>query len=816
MNHLYGRDREIRRVSAFLDDAVDGGRGALLVEGPLGSGKSSVLVHAAALAEARGTEVVRCPATDLALRAGRRPGPYLYLIDDLDVCAPAALAALFAREAPALREAAGVLAALNPLRGAAHRQVLLDAFGNRLECLRLDPLGPAAVRKLAAELVGGVPGPALRERVGAAGGNPRLIVELVRGLGDTGETAADGTAGRRAGAAVPAGVRSVVRRMVEELSPETTQLVRAGALLGQVFSVPAVAALLRSSSLAVLSAVDEAVLAGILREQEDGLVFVHPVVREVVGDAIPPAVRKAILAESPHVSWDRVRPSGCRSGGPAASTDRQRQPRPSDADDEDGVVGAVRTLLSSGYPESAALLAGTAIDRSPTGTEERGLRGVVSDVAAMMHEAGPRPDDVPREPEEVLSELAAREGLDRAGAGRLRVAAACALSNLDWGAGDLSGALRWGRGAAEESDVAVPGGRRIRARLALAWKLTCLGEYYEAEWLIEQCREALAREPRTSPCPAPDIQLAALRLRTGHPGTAAELAAEALRKGLVYGNPSYTVSAAVVLAQARIQSGDVVAAGRVLDRHAGTAEDRCLAWPARRLWTVAVQRAACGDVDGAAAAIGPGGSGLGDLRGLMAAEPAAAAWIVRFARATGRENLARTAVRTAESLSSRNPGIRSTAAAAQHARSLFDGDGTGLARAAETHIEAWAASSARHDLGRLRTPGGPVGMPASMERLIDTRGEPGEEGPWTDAAPSADVPAEPGTPRSVLTMLGDTERAIAVLVADGLTNREVAKRVCLSPHTINYYLRRIYRTLGIRSRTELAAHVHSGARLRVS
>jgi transcriptional regulator of acetoin/glycerol metabolism/DNA-binding CsgD family transcriptional regulator len=51
--------------------------------------------------------------------------------------------------------------------------------------------------------------------------------------------------------------------------------------------------------------------------------------------------------------------------------------------------------------------------------------------------------------------------------------------------------------------------------------------------------------------------------------------------------------------------------------------------------------------------------------------------------------------------------------------------------------------------------------------------------------------------------LTDTERSVATLVARGLTNREVASRVYLSPHTVGYHLRAVYRKLDIGSRVEL-------------
>jgi DNA-binding CsgD family transcriptional regulator len=52
--------------------------------------------------------------------------------------------------------------------------------------------------------------------------------------------------------------------------------------------------------------------------------------------------------------------------------------------------------------------------------------------------------------------------------------------------------------------------------------------------------------------------------------------------------------------------------------------------------------------------------------------------------------------------------------------------------------------------------------------------------------------------------LTESERSVADFVADGLTNREAATRLFLSPHTVDAHLRHIYRKLGIGSRVELA------------
>jgi DNA-binding CsgD family transcriptional regulator len=56
---------------------------------------------------------------------------------------------------------------------------------------------------------------------------------------------------------------------------------------------------------------------------------------------------------------------------------------------------------------------------------------------------------------------------------------------------------------------------------------------------------------------------------------------------------------------------------------------------------------------------------------------------------------------------------------------------------------------------------------------------------------------------------------VARLVAAGKTNREVAETLFMSVHTVEAHLTRIYRSLGVRGRTELvraiAARLPDGA-----
>ena len=58
-----------------------------------------------------------------------------------------------------------------------------------------------------------------------------------------------------------------------------------------------------------------------------------------------------------------------------------------------------------------------------------------------------------------------------------------------------------------------------------------------------------------------------------------------------------------------------------------------------------------------------------------------------------------------------------------------------------------------------------------------------------------------------------SERSVAKHVARGLTNRETAAELFLSPHTVDYHLRHIFRKLGIDSRIQLARIVERADRL---
>ncbi|HEX6238885.1 MAG TPA: AAA family ATPase [Acidimicrobiales bacterium] len=76
--------------------------------------------------------------------------------------------------------------------------------------------------------------------------------------------------------------------------------------------------------------------------------------------------------------------------------------------------------------------------------------------------------------------------------------------------------------------------------------------------------------------------------------------------------------------------------------------------------------------------------------------------------------------------------------------------------------------------------------------------------PWAALAAEELRRVAPGRDRGELT---PTESQIAQLVADGRRNREIAGELFVSVATVEAHLTRLYRKLGMRSRTELSRHV---------
>jgi len=77
---------------------------------------------------------------------------------------------------------------------------------------------------------------------------------------------------------------------------------------------------------------------------------------------------------------------------------------------------------------------------------------------------------------------------------------------------------------------------------------------------------------------------------------------------------------------------------------------------------------------------------------------------------------------------------------------------------------------------------------------------------FPDAAPTPDDRSHASRPQSqMVEPLSEREREVLQLIAEGLTNRQIAQKLFLSPNTIRVHASNIYAKLGVHNRTQAAA-----------
>ena len=187
--------------------------------------------------------------------------------------------------------------------------------------------------------------------------------------------------------------------------------------------------------------------------------------------------------------------------------------------------------------------------------------------------------------------------------------------------------------------------------------------------------------------------------------------------------------------------------------------------------------------------------------------------LVRMALAAGDVELAKAVAELAARRYELNPAVPSMAGAAAHTRGLLNDSRQDLEQAAGILVTCprpMALAAALEDLGCARLAGGDrSGAVDAFDRVlricIDT-------GAARDAARTRKRLRELGIRRRVQSLdrpklgwesLTDAELQVARLAAAGYTNRGIAGRLFVSPHTVNTHLRHVFDKLDIRSRVDL-------------
>jgi DNA-binding CsgD family transcriptional regulator len=392
------------------------------------------------------------------------------------------------------------------------------------------------------------------------------------------------------------------------------------------------------------------------------------------------------------------------------------------------------------------------------------------------------------------------------------VAALIALAVTSWDSGRASEALELLREAARREPAVSPDARHAPPLLALAAALVDLRQLDEAETILEA---ADSRALRSIPArTAASVVRARIHLASGRLAEAAAVAGRALADAESLGALAYASAARCVLGVTALRGGDATSAARHLadgvipGPHAGDLYARA---------EITMARAQVSEVrDGLARAVTQvrrAGAELGTRPGLLLGDPASAPWLTRTALAAGDTELAAAVAEAAQFIAAGSPGFPAITASAAHCRGLVGEDPAGLAEAAAEHPDRWARASAAEDLGLLHA--GRWDHDLAVHHLTEAARGYQDVGAVVDVARIRSRLRKLGVRRRDWTRraskpvtgwesLTEAELAAAELVAQGLSNGQVAIRMYVSVHTVAFYLRHTFRKLDIGSRVELA------------
>ncbi|MEV0385744.1 LuxR C-terminal-related transcriptional regulator [Nonomuraea sp. NPDC050643] len=737
--------------------------------------------------------------------------------------------------------------------------------------IELPRLSDEEVAALVGDLLGASPDSDLAMLAGCARGIPATVVELVGAVTDEGMRKGEPDLARitglmasetfgplpHGGVELPRRLAEVLRRGLDGLSDETRQVLDVAAVLGRTFLPDDLAKMLDQPFATLLPAFREAVGSEVLESAEQGMRFRNALLWHVLLQDMPDAVRGALHRQAATMVVAR--------GG--SVVDSARHAARGALYGDEPTIGLLRDAAGEALrsaPRVAAELALRGLELLPPGhdaclplteiaVEACARSGPVSRAVRLAEDAltGSLPEaaktalrywlftaltlegrhfDAGRVAEFLLSDPETPAGLRHSLAvNQAHVTVLCRDQPLPEcrGAaeddfpvlaamrsrreGRLTEALAMCRKAVTDEHAGHVIGWIWHPLIALAEVLTDLEDLDGAPAVIDEVAghvdDALAAVPR--------ILRARVELAAGRTANAVSEAMAGLRIARDTGTRLYLHEALYVLTTVVVR-GDASQVRK---------EDPLVTWARAEsasgsslplAWVEARLAGAHGDPSAAHAVLEKVVCCEHQRRELFIGSSGAAAWTVRAALADDRPDWAAAAVASAEVLAAANPGVRAVAAAAAHARGLLDGDPAALTAAAEGFPGPWERASAAEDLGRALLDSDRESAVRWLERSVALYQEVLAE---PDAARIRSVLRAAGVVRrhwqqrgtgesTGAAALTDTERKVAGLVATGLTNQQVARRMFISHHTVAFHLRKVFRKLDVTSRVELARQFH--------
>ena len=341
---IRGRDAELGRIRDAVSALSDRHGGALIIEGTAGAGKTRLLKESIALSVRAGVRAIfgqalkyqqtvpfaplfmamlnaDLPIKDLDTlsRMGIRYGlhylvtqqlrdtmfaasdrqPLAIHVDDLHFADDATLVALRSLAVELTDLPLLWVFTVKPRSGS----LALYETINRLrtagaELVRLNALATTAVVDIAQDLLRVSADRSLLALAERAHGNPSLLIELLDGLREEGRIQLlDGKAAATSNA-LPQRLRTHMRLRLACFPENTRRLLQVAAVLPDRFNAGLLAAMLERSPVSIIPAVEEAICADLLCDDDGQLSFCHGLQREAIRQSLPGSLRRALERQS--------------------------------------------------------------------------------------------------------------------------------------------------------------------------------------------------------------------------------------------------------------------------------------------------------------------------------------------------------------------------------------------------------------------------------------------------------------------------------------------------------------------------------------